>query len=115
MYTYLTYTGLHPRIITEGFDVARQKALEVLEKSKMPIEVKRECLLDVARTSLKTKVFLSEFIVIIYVQTTVIFQNLGLLLHFKTYKLYCKTHQPHICIQDTSIEQPFSCMYPVTS
>ncbi|XP_026333193.1 T-complex protein 1 subunit zeta [Hyposmocoma kahamanoa] len=48
--------GLHPRILTEGFDVARQKALEVLEKCRMPIEVKREHLLDVARTSLKTKV-----------------------------------------------------------
>ncbi|CAH2051886.1 unnamed protein product, partial [Iphiclides podalirius] len=48
--------GLHPRIITEGYDVARNKALEVLESMKIPIEIKRENLLDVARTSLKTKV-----------------------------------------------------------
>ncbi|XP_049879230.1 T-complex protein 1 subunit zeta [Pectinophora gossypiella] len=48
--------GLHPRIITEGFDIARQKSLEVLESMKIPIEVTRENLLDVARTSLKTKV-----------------------------------------------------------
>ncbi|XP_045454388.1 T-complex protein 1 subunit zeta [Melitaea cinxia] len=51
--------GLHPRILTEGFDVARTKALEVLESLKIPIEVKRENLLDVARTSLKTKVHVS--------------------------------------------------------
>lgn len=48
--------GLHPRIITEGFDVARDKALEILENMKIPIQVNRESLLDIARTSLKTKV-----------------------------------------------------------
>lgn len=47
---------MHPRILTEGFDVARTKALEVLESMKIPIEIKRENLLDVASTSLKTKV-----------------------------------------------------------
>lgn len=51
--------GLHPRILTEGFDVARAKALEVLDSIKIPIQVKREDLLDVARTSLKTKVHAS--------------------------------------------------------
>ncbi|OWR53749.1 T-complex protein 1 subunit zeta [Danaus plexippus] len=48
--------GLHPRIITEGFDVARNKALEVLESMKIPIEIKRENLIDITRTALKTKV-----------------------------------------------------------
>ncbi|CAB3220608.1 unnamed protein product [Arctia plantaginis] len=48
--------GLHPRILTEGFDMARAKALDVLDSIKIPIEVKRENLLDVSRTSLKTKV-----------------------------------------------------------
>ncbi|XP_038217396.1 T-complex protein 1 subunit zeta [Zerene cesonia] len=48
--------GLHPRIITEGYDLARNKALEVLESMKIPIEIKRENLIDIARTSLKTKV-----------------------------------------------------------
>ncbi|XP_061722810.1 T-complex protein 1 subunit zeta [Cydia pomonella] len=51
--------GLHPRILTEGFDVARNKALEILENMKVPIEIKRENLLDVVRTSLKTKVHAS--------------------------------------------------------
>ncbi|XP_049716335.1 T-complex protein 1 subunit zeta-2 isoform X1 [Elephas maximus indicus] len=48
--------GLHPRIITEGFEAAKTKALEVLEEVKVKKEMKREILLDVARTSLRTKV-----------------------------------------------------------
>ncbi|XP_044738190.1 T-complex protein 1 subunit zeta [Chrysoperla carnea] len=48
--------GLHPRIITEGFDKARQKTMEILDKFKIPIEINRDQLLDVARTALRTKV-----------------------------------------------------------
>lgn len=48
--------GLHPRVITEGFDKARLKTIEILDKIKIPIEINRQNLLDVARTSLRTKV-----------------------------------------------------------
>lgn len=48
--------GLHPRVITEGFDKARAKTLEVLDQVKIPIEINKENLVDVARTSLRTKV-----------------------------------------------------------
>nr|CAH7728424.1 unnamed protein product [Callosobruchus chinensis] len=48
--------GLHPRILTEGFDKAREKALEVLDKIKIPVEINKECLTDVCSTSLRTKV-----------------------------------------------------------
>ncbi|XP_071463259.1 T-complex protein 1 subunit zeta-2 isoform X2 [Marmota flaviventris] len=48
--------GLHPRIIAEGFEAAKIKALDVLEEVKVKKEMKREILLDVARTSLRTKV-----------------------------------------------------------
>ncbi|XP_074096917.1 chaperonin containing TCP1 subunit 6 [Cotesia typhae] len=48
--------GLHPRIITEGFDLARVKTLEVLESLKSPIECTKEGLIDVAKTSLRTKI-----------------------------------------------------------
>ncbi|XP_036693963.1 T-complex protein 1 subunit zeta-2 [Balaenoptera musculus] len=48
--------GLHPRIIAEGFEVAKIKALEVLEQVKIKKEMKREILLDVAGTPLQTKV-----------------------------------------------------------
>uniref|UniRef100_A0A2K6SMF6 Chaperonin containing TCP1 subunit 6B n=1 Tax=Saimiri boliviensis boliviensis TaxID=39432 RepID=A0A2K6SMF6_SAIBB len=42
--------GLHPRIITEGFEAAKEKALQFLEKVKISKEM------DAARTSLCTKV-----------------------------------------------------------
>uniref|UniRef100_A0A673UTZ0 Chaperonin containing TCP1 subunit 6B n=1 Tax=Suricata suricatta TaxID=37032 RepID=A0A673UTZ0_SURSU len=48
--------GLHPRIIAEGFEAAKIKVLEVLEEVKINKEMKREILLDVAKTSLQTKV-----------------------------------------------------------
>ncbi|KAB0345096.1 hypothetical protein FD754_022022 [Muntiacus muntjak] len=48
--------GLHPRIITEGFEAAKEKALQFLEQVKVSKEMDRETLIDVARTSLHTKV-----------------------------------------------------------
>lgn len=48
--------GLHPRILAEGFDQARQQAMQILDKMCHPIEINKESLLDVARTSLRTKV-----------------------------------------------------------
>jgi T-complex protein 1 subunit zeta len=47
--------GLHPRIIVEGFDLAKEKALEVLESVKIPFDSKRETLIQIARSSLLTK------------------------------------------------------------
>lgn len=47
--------GLHPRILVEGFDLAKNKALEVLESVKVPCKPEREILLQVAESSLKTK------------------------------------------------------------
>ena len=50
--------GLHPRIITEGYDIARDMVLELLEGYKIDFpEIKqdRELLTNVVRTSLKTK------------------------------------------------------------
>lgn len=48
--------GLHPRLITEGFDLAKIKTLEILDKYKVTVEPEREVLLDVGRTALKTKI-----------------------------------------------------------
>ena len=47
--------GLHPRIIVEGFDLAKNRALEVLERVKLPASSNRELLVQVARSSLMTK------------------------------------------------------------
>lgn len=48
--------GLHPRMLTDGFELARAKTIEVLDSLKIPIEPTKEGLLDVARTSLRTKI-----------------------------------------------------------
>lgn len=49
--------GVHPRVIVDGFDVAREAALEFLDEFKtVPAAFDREFLLQVARTSVATKV-----------------------------------------------------------
>ena len=48
--------GLHPRIITEGFYLAKEKSLEVLENLKVPCKFERDILVQVAKSSLETKV-----------------------------------------------------------
>lgn len=47
--------GLHPRVITEGFDLAKGEALKFLEQFKVRKEMTREDLMHVALTSLRTK------------------------------------------------------------
>lgn len=48
--------GLHPRLIAEGFDLAKVKAKEVLDNIRIQEEMTRERLCQVARTALRTKV-----------------------------------------------------------
>merc|ERR1712018_688668 len=50
--------GLHPRVVTEGFEEAKKIALEVLENMKIDItdEEKKNVLNQIAATSLNTKV-----------------------------------------------------------
>jgi len=48
--------GLHPRIVADGFDLAKNKALEVLESMKIQHDIDREILTGAARTSLRTKI-----------------------------------------------------------
>lgn len=47
--------GLHPRLIAEGFDLAKAKALEVLNNMMINQVPDRDTLINVARTSLRTK------------------------------------------------------------
>ncbi|KAK6102520.1 T-complex protein 1 zeta subunit [Brugia pahangi] len=47
--------GVHPRLITEGFEYANKKTLEFLETFKQTPKVDRELLSEVAQTSLRTK------------------------------------------------------------
>jgi len=48
--------GVHPRIITDGFEIARKYTLKYLDEYKMSKDLDRELLLQVARSSLSTKV-----------------------------------------------------------
>jgi len=47
--------GLHPRVVTEGFDIAKTKAIEVLDNMKIKADLSREQLLLVTQTALRTK------------------------------------------------------------
>ncbi|KAH3678951.1 hypothetical protein WICMUC_001319 [Wickerhamomyces mucosus] len=49
--------GVHPRIITDGFEIARKETLKLLDNFKLAKnDLDRELLLQVARSSLSTKV-----------------------------------------------------------
>lgn len=48
--------GLHPRVITDGYELAKSETLRFLDEFKIAREVDRELLLSVARTSLSTKI-----------------------------------------------------------
>ncbi|CAF4119521.1 unnamed protein product [Rotaria magnacalcarata] len=52
--------GLHPRIVAEGFELAKKEALRVLDTLKIPITADRETLIQIARTSLRTKLSLEN-------------------------------------------------------
>ena len=52
----LVMEGLHPRVITEGYEAAKQKSLELLETFKVSKTPDPVLLAQVARTSLGTKV-----------------------------------------------------------
>lgn len=48
--------GVHPRIMVDGMELAKTEALAFLETFKLNKEVSRDMLLEVARTSLNTKI-----------------------------------------------------------
>ncbi|PTU17444.1 hypothetical protein P175DRAFT_0526486 [Aspergillus ochraceoroseus IBT 24754] len=47
--------GLHPRVITDGYEIAKNETLKFLDQYKIERTIDRELLLSVARTSLSTK------------------------------------------------------------
>ncbi|KAJ3072746.1 T-complex protein 1 subunit zeta [Podochytrium sp. JEL0797] len=48
--------GLHPRVITEGFEIAKKESLLFLETFKLKKTIDRDLLVNIARSSLRTKV-----------------------------------------------------------
>ena len=51
--------GVHPRVIAEGFDIAKKEALDFLNQFKVKPDLDRANLINVANTSLATKVHAS--------------------------------------------------------
>ena len=48
--------GLHPRVITDGFEIAKTETLKFLDTFKITREIDRDLLLSIAKTSLSTKI-----------------------------------------------------------
>jgi len=48
--------GLHPRLVVEGFELAKDESLKVLDRIKIVKDMDRSTLVHVSRTSLRTKV-----------------------------------------------------------
>merc|ERR1711907_24723 len=48
--------GVHPRLLADGFDIAKRLTIDFLDKFKMEKVVDRELLINIARTALRTKV-----------------------------------------------------------
>ncbi|KAF9451950.1 T-complex protein 1 zeta subunit [Macrolepiota fuliginosa MF-IS2] len=51
-----TSEGVHPTVIAEGFDLAKKEALKFLDDFKVPMKADRETLINIAHTSLATKI-----------------------------------------------------------
>lgn len=58
---FMLVTGMHPRVLVDGFEIAKRATLQFIEKFKTPVvmgnEPDKEILKMVARTTLRTKVF----------------------------------------------------------
>lgn len=73
LFSFLTQ-GMHPRLICDGFEIAKKATLEFLESFKTPVpltkdSVDKEILKLVARTALRTKVdccFLPHILFFLY-------------------------------------------------
>ena len=64
----LLVLGMHPRVLVDGFEIAKRATLQFLEKFKTPVvmgeEPDKEILKMVARTTLRTKVLLISSIIL---------------------------------------------------
>ena len=60
----LLFAGMHPRVLVDGFEIAKKATMEFLEKFKTPVVMgdspDKEILKMVARTTLRTKVIFSS-------------------------------------------------------
>jgi T-complex protein 1 subunit zeta len=70
---------VHPRVITEGYELAKKECLKFLEEFKVKCEIDKPLLISVARTSLNTKLpaILANQLVEIIVDAVNIIQSAG--------------------------------------
>lgn len=58
---FIYVSGMHPRVLVDGFEIAKRATLQFLDTFKTPVvmgdEPDKEILKMVARTTLRTKVF----------------------------------------------------------
>ena len=69
---FMLVPGMHPRVLVDGFEIAKRATLQFIEKFKTPVvmgnEPDKEILKMVARTTLRTKVPVTLFILFISVK-----------------------------------------------
>lgn len=57
---FIIVAGMHPRVLVDGFEIAKKATLQFIEKFKTPVvmgsEPDKEILKMVARTTVRTKV-----------------------------------------------------------
>lgn len=62
---------MHPRVLVDGFEIAKKATLQFLEKFKTPVimgdEPDKEILKMVARTTLRTKVLFMALLILILI------------------------------------------------
>jgi len=87
--------GVHPRLIAEGIDVAKQLSIEFLDSFKIDKEVDRELLISVARTTLRTKVHqeIADVLTDIVVDAVLMIRREGIPLDLHMVEVQCMKHR----------------------
>lgn len=87
--------GVHPRLIAEGFDIAKQLTIDFLEGFKKEKEIDRETLISVARTALRTKVHteLADILTEIVVDGVMMIQREGVPLDLHMVEIQTMKHK----------------------
>lgn len=82
---------MHPRVLVDGFEIAKRATLLFLEKFKTPVvmgdEPDKEILKMVARTALRTKVFFTYYISELHLYVFILFLRVRFLfVHIQLYE-----------------------------
>merc|ERR1711998_50455 len=87
--------GVHPRLLAEGIDIAKQLTIAFLEDFKQEKEVDRELLINVTRTSLRTKVHteLADLLTEIIVDAVLLIKQEGVPLDLHMVEIQVMKHK----------------------